>query len=69
MVELELCAIARQCLYQRIPTQHELTAQVDACVAERNARRATLNWQFLLDKVRTKLTRHYQKVCADNSSD
>ncbi len=40
LVELVLSAIARQCLHQRIPTQHELTAHVDACVAERNARRA-----------------------------
>ena len=69
MVELELSAIARQCLHQRIPTQDELTAHVDACVAERNARRATVNWQFSLDKAREKLTRHYQKVCTSNSPD
>ena len=29
MVELELSAIARQCLHQRIPTQDELSAHVD----------------------------------------
>ena len=67
MVELERSAIARQCLHQRIPTRNELTAHVDACVAERNARRATVNWQFSLDKAREKLTRHYQKVCTNNS--
>ena len=69
MVELELSAIARQCLHQRIPTQDELSADVDACVAERNARRASINWQFSLDKARQKLTRHYQKVYATNSPD
>ena len=69
MVELELSAIVRQCLHQRIPTQDELSAHVDACVAERNARRATVNWRFSLDKARQKLTRHYQKVYADNSPD
>ena len=69
MVELELSAIARQCLHQRIPTQDELRAHVDACVAERNARRATVNWQFTLEKARQKLSRHYQKVCAANSPD
>ena len=69
MVELELSAIARQCLHQRIPTQDELAAHIDACVAERNARRASVRWQFSLDKVRQKLTRYYQKVCADNSPD
>ena len=47
---------------QRIPTQDELSAHVDTCVAERNAHRATVNWQFTLDKARDKLTRHYQKV-------
>ena len=69
MVELELSAIARQCLHQRIPTQDELSAHVDACVAERNARRASVKWQFSLDKARQKLTRRYQKVYADNSPD
>jgi len=69
MVELERSAIARQCLHQRIPTQNELAAHINACVAERNARRATVKWQFSLDKARQKLTRHYQKVYADNSPD
>ena len=69
MVELELSAIARQCLHQRIPTQDELRAHVDVCVAERNARQATVNWQFSLDKARQKLSRHYQNVCAANSPD
>ncbi len=44
MVELELSAIVRQCLHQRLPNQDELSAHVDACVAERNARRASVNW-------------------------
>ena len=69
MVELERSAIARQCLHQRIPTQAELTAHVDACVAERNAARATVHWQFTLEKARTKLGRHYQKIRATNSPD
>ena len=69
MVELEVSATARQYLHQRIPTQDELSAHVDACVAERNARRASVDWQFLLDNARQKLTRHYQKVYAKNSPD
>jgi len=69
MVELERSAIARQCLHQRIPTQAELTAHVDACVAGRNAARATVHWQFTLEKARTKLDRHYQKIRATNSPD
>ena len=69
MVELELSAIARQCLHQRIPTQDELTGHVAACVAERNAARAAVKWQFTLEKARTKLNRHYQKIRATNFPD
>ncbi|WP_201987680.1 IS630 family transposase [Hymenobacter rubidus] len=50
MVELELSAIARQCLHQRIPTLKQLTTHVAACVAERNAARAAVKWQFTLEK-------------------
>ena len=69
MVELELSAIARQCLHQRIPTQDELTTHVTTCVAQRNAARATVRWQFTLDKARVKLDRHYQKIRSTNFSD
>jgi len=69
MVELDLSAIARQCLHQRIRTQDELSAHAAACVAQRNAVRATVHWQFTLDKARTKLDRHYQKMRVTNSPD
>ena len=69
MVELERSAIARQCLHQRIPTLEELTAHVAACVAKRNAARATVRWQFTLDKARVKLDRHYQTIRATNLPD
>ena len=69
MVELELSAIARQCLHQRIPTLDELTAHVAACVAGRNAAQATVKWQFTLEKARVKLDRHYQKIRTTNSPD
>ncbi|WP_167852286.1 IS630 family transposase [Hymenobacter elongatus] len=69
MVELELSAIARQCLHQRIPTQEELTAHVAACVAERNTAQATVKWQFTLEKARVKLDRHYQKIRTANLPD
>ena len=58
MVELELSAIARQCLHQRIPTLEEFSAHVAACVAQRNAVQATVHWQFTLAKARVKLDRH-----------
>ena len=58
LVELELSAIARQCLHQRIPTQDELTAHLAARLAERNATRATGRGQFTLAKARVKLNRY-----------
>jgi len=69
MVELELSAIARQCLHQRIPTLDQLTAHIAACVAERTATRATVKWQFTLEKARVKLDRHYQKIRTTNFPD
>jgi len=69
MVELELSAIARQCLPQRIPTLDELTTHVAAYVAQRNAVQATVHWQFMLEKACVKLSRHYQEIRVTNSPD
>jgi hypothetical protein len=38
-------------------------------VAQRNATRATIHWQFTLEKARVKLDRHYQKIRAANFPD
>jgi len=62
LVELESSVFARQFLDQSSPTQDELTAYVAAYVAERNAARATVNWQFILTKTWVKLDRNYQKI-------
>ena len=66
-VGLKPSAIALQCLPQRIPTLPELTAHVTACVTQRNAARAIVHWHFTLEKARTKLGRHYQKIRVTNS--
>jgi hypothetical protein len=42
---------------------------VAAGVAERNAAQATVKWQFTLEKARTKLGRHYQKIRVTYFSD
>ncbi|MFC5413163.1 IS630 family transposase [Larkinella bovis] len=65
-VELELSAIARQCLHQRIADIETLQMHVDQCVKERNEARVTVNWQFTNAQAREKLRRHYQKVCLAN---
>ena len=69
IVELELSAIARKFLHQRVPILQELTAHVSAWVSKRNAARGTISWQFILEKVRTKPDYHYQKIRATNSPD
>ena len=66
---VDLSAIARHCLRQRIPTQDELVAHVAACVAARNAARVTIHWQFTRDKARQKLLRHDQKIRSHNFPD
>lgn len=67
MVEFKRSAIARKCLHQNIPTLGEFTAHVAACMAQRNAARATVHWQFTLEKPRVKLHRYYQKIRVINS--
>lgn len=66
MVELELSAIARQCLHQRIADMETLQLHINQCVKERNEAKATVNWQFTNTQAREKLQRHYQKVCLKN---
>ena len=68
-VALELWAIARQCLHQRLPTLDERPAHVAAGVVQRNAARATGHGPFTLAKARSKLGRLYQKIRATNFPD
>ncbi len=66
MVELEFSALARQCLDRRIATIEQLTDEVDAWVAERNLAGVTIHWSFTASHARTKLRRHYRRVCSRN---
>ena len=59
MVEIELSVLVRQCLRQRIPDMTTLQNTVTAWQNQRNAQRATVHWQFSVEKVRTKLSRLY----------
>jgi hypothetical protein len=67
MIEIELSAIARQCLARRIATKAELEREVVALANEREAHAITIDWQFSIQVARTKLNRHYEAVHADNS--
>ena len=66
MIEIELSAIARQCLSRRIATKAELEREVLAVVKEREAKAIKIEWQFSVASARTKLNRHYEAVQAEN---
>jgi len=67
MIEIEFSALARQCLNRRIPTMEQLEQEVLAIVADRNAKKIKINWQFSLLSARDKLNLHYVKVHSSNS--
>jgi hypothetical protein len=67
MIEIEFSAISRQCLNRRIATQELLEKEVLAVVKEREKKKIKIDWQFSIDKARTKLNRHYEKVNLDNN--
>jgi hypothetical protein len=67
MIEIEFSALARQCLGRRIPTQEILGEEVLSIIKEREENGIKINWQFSIESARTKLNRHYQKVCPVNS--
>ena len=62
MIEIEFSAISRLCLDRRIASKEELEKEVSAIVKERTKKAIKINWQFSLEKARTKLNRHYQEV-------
>jgi transposase len=57
--EVELAALAKQCLDRRIGTVEELRRQVDAWQLERNEAQVEARWQFTTAKARVKLRRLY----------
>ena len=67
IIEIEFSAISRQCLNRRIAAQEELTKEVLAIVKEREEKKIKIDWQFSIEKARTKLNRHYEKVNLDNN--
>jgi DDE superfamily endonuclease len=62
MAEIELAALAKQCLGRRIGTREELERAVAAWEEERNERQVGVNWQFTTAKARIKLRRLYPSV-------
>jgi len=61
-IEIEFSAISRLCLNRRIPSQSQLEREVLAIVKKREEKAIKIEWQFSIEKARTKLNRHYEKV-------
>ena len=59
MVEAEFAVLSSQCLDRRIPDVDMLRREIDAWQSERNAHRATVNWQFQCADARIKLKSLY----------
>ena len=59
MAELELSALARQCLTRRIPDHGTLAHAVAAWVARRNQEAVRIQWRFGIDDARGKLAHCY----------
>jgi DDE superfamily endonuclease len=59
VAEIELSVLNRQCLRRRIPDRDLLATEIAAWEARRNARQATITWQFTTTDARTKLTHLY----------
>jgi hypothetical protein len=62
MVEIELSILAKQCLDRRIGNFDTLRTEAMAWVRERNAKQATVNWQFTKQMARDKFQRFYPKL-------
>ncbi len=59
MAEIEWSVLARQALKGRLPDLAAVEARINPWQAERNQRRATVNWCFSTAHARTKLARLY----------
>lgn len=62
MAEIEISALAKQCLDRRIPTRDLLEREVLACVKERNEKGIGITWSFTTNDAREKLKRHYETI-------
>ena len=62
MAEIELAALAKQCLDQRIPDAVRMRSEVLAWAERRNTQGRTVNWTFAKEDARCKLERHYSYV-------
>jgi hypothetical protein len=62
MAEIELSALTRTCLKQRLPDQQAVQRQVAAWETERNAKHVTVEWRFTTADARIKLKKLYPSL-------
>lgn len=62
MAEVELGALKLQCPDRRIPTKEKMKEEVAAWLADRNATRRKIDWQFTTAEARIKLKRLYPVI-------
>ncbi|HEX4608478.1 MAG TPA: IS630 family transposase [Urbifossiella sp.] len=63
VAECELSCLTRQCLSdRRIPDVATLRAEITAWSNRTNAKQRVVDWQFTIEKARTKLKRLYPKI-------
>lgn len=62
MAEIELAALAKQCLDRRIPHLPQMRREVLAWADRRNLEGRTVNWTFAAKDARSKMKRHYNNV-------
>ena len=62
MAEIEIHALGKQCIDRRIGDVDTLKREIAAWETERNQRRVNVNWQFTVDKARSKFQRSYDKL-------
>lgn len=62
IAEIELSALKRQCLPERIPQITLMRKAVGAWNRDRNSKQAKVNWHFTTQDARVKLKRLYPKL-------
>jgi hypothetical protein len=62
MAEIELSALAKQCLDRRIAQRRILNKEVRAWVAKRNRLQTKITWHFTKSKAREKLNSAYETI-------
>ena len=62
MAEIELAALAQQCLDRRFASQAELRVEVAAWEATRNAEEVKVDWRFTTKEARIKLKHLYPSI-------